>query len=1258
MVRLFFNQLNRLWWVGIFAVVGIVLLGAFVSATWQLRQKTLDDALDSTRIYAHSLEDSLTQSLRAMELSSQTLQEQLDGQSTSIENIEFLLKQSLRSMPAVRSFSIIDETGRVLASSNSDNAGQTADLASIYPVSDPTSRVLRVGLPLMGRDWADLTDSSKLPETLVAEDSFVPIYLPLTINQRQLWWVAALNADYFRTQANLLFSTDAVHADWIRYDGTYLWGTTRDTSAASSHAALLATRLDVQDFATFISNDPQWGSPHLISYRASSRYPLVVNIWLPETLALAPWVKDSQRRVLSLAPLVLLVSVLGWGLWVYRSKLRLQQTLLDQERQLAQQVVVNASDAIVVTDANGRIESVNPAFEALTGFSARQALGQNPRILASGQYNRDFFVDIFTQVSEQGFWKGCMVNRHANGTLYTARMSIDAIRNERGEVTHYSGTLANITQEQRLQNALQESEERMKLALESGGLGAWDWNVSTGQVVVTARWCEIVGIPIQSEINIKDWICRLHPQEQYQVNKQLKEHLYGESPSFVHEHQLLHTDGRWIWVLDKGLVTQRDAQGKPLRMIGTHLDITARKQADDDLKLAASVFSHAQEAIMITDAQGLIIDVNTAFEAITGYERHEVMGRSTHMLNSGRQSQAFYEEMWGHLTTHGSWTGELWNRRKSGEIYAELLTISAVKDFDGKVLRHVALFSDITRQKEHEQRLECIAHFDVLTGLPNRSLLSDRLELAMVQSERRKKILAVVFLDLDGFKSINDTHGHDAGDQLLIALAARMKQALREGDTLARLGGDEFVAVLVDLDNHQDCNPVLERLRISAAKPVHIHGYPQLQVSASLGITFFPQSEGMSSDQLMRQADQAMYQSKISGKNRYNVFDATNDQTLRERHETLDNLRLALELRQFVLHYQPKVNMRTGQVLGVEALVRWNHPQLGLLPPSRFLPLIQNHSLGLALGEWILNEALAQIEAWKLQNLQLPISINLDAQQLSRNLVPTLKTALQLHPMVNPGDLRLEVLESNALNDLEDVSLLIRECLALGVQFSLDDFGTGYSSLAYLRRLPAQELKIDQSFVRDMLEDPDDLAILQGILGLARAFHRSVIAEGVETIAHGCMLLRMGCENAQGYAIAKPMAAIDLIEWFHSWKSPCQWLDVPRLRVDHQFLLFAQAGIRRCHLSRQPLQLSHLQAIDGYMEQWLQTLAPEHHCRQKKGFLRLQHSLQLMRQHTSPLCAPTATAFSNSLSDEPQHQLKQLCENMEIALEELISSEL
>jgi diguanylate cyclase (GGDEF)-like protein/PAS domain S-box-containing protein len=591
-------------------------------------------------------------------------------------------------------------------------------------------------------------------------------------------------------------------------------------------------------------------------------------------------------------------------------------------------------------------------------------------------------------------------------------------------------------------------------------------------------------------------------------------------------------------------------------------DITKHRETDQRLRLAASVFTNAREGITITNRDGAILEVNEMFTRITGYRREEVLGKNPRILKSGMQSDEFYTNMWRSLVNDGQWSGEIWNRNKNGELIAEMLNINAVRDEAGDVLQYVALFSDITQLKKHAQQLEHLTYYDVLTSLPNRALLADRLHQAMAQAHRRKQFFAVAYLDLDRFKNINDKHGRDAGDRLLTALAFDMKCALREGDTLARLGGDEFVAVILDLDDAASSMQVLDQLLEAASEPIQV-GELSLHVSASIGVTFYPQLDEADPDLLLRQADQAMYQAKLAGGNRYHIFDPEHDQSERGRHENLEHIRRAMSAHEFVLYYQPKVNMRTGKIVGFEALIRWQHPERGLLPPGMFLPIIEDHSLAIEMGEWVLESTLAQMEKWREAGLEIPVSVNVGAMQLQQpDFVDRLSRLLAAHPTLKPFSLEIEVLETSALQDVAQTSQVLNACHNIGVRFALDDFGTGYSSLTYLKRLPASVLKIDQSFVCDMLEDPENLNILEGILSLASAFHRQVIAEGVETVEHGLMLLQLGCELAQGHGIARPMPASDITGWVSSWRPDARWSKAPSVHSGNRPLLYARVEHR------------------------------------------------------------------------------------------------
>ena len=478
---------------------------------------------------------------------------------------------------------------------------------------------------------------------------------------------------------------------------------------------------------------------------------------------------------------------------------------------------------------------------------------------------------------------------------------------------------------------------------------------------------------------------------------------------------------------------------------------------------------------------------------------------------------------------------------------------------DGSLSLIQGMSRDITDLKSTQQQLENLANFDALTGLPNRMLLADRLQQAVAHAKRSHLLLAVCFLDLDNFKPINDRHGHETGDRLLVEMAHQLSTAVRNGDTVARLGGDEFVLLLSDINSVNDLEPALLRLLSKAAAPYTINGI-DLQVSASIGVALYP-FDDVDPDTLLRHADQAMYQAKQSGRNRYHLFDAEQNSKMQNRHQQLERLRQAMQQNELVLYYQPKVNMRSGRVIGMEALLRWRHPEQGLLGPTEFLPMAEHTDLIADIGEWVLHEALGQMTAWSVRGLSLHISVNIAARHFQQAaFVSRLQDILSQHPAVAPQQLELEILETAALADMEVVSRVILACQKLGVTFALDDFGTGYSSLTYLKRLPANTLKIDQSFVRDMLDDLEDLAIVEGVISLATVFHRGLIAEGVETSEHGVLLMRLGCDCAQGYGIARPMPADAVPGWVQQFKPDPSWALWANLRWDlrHFPLIMAQ----------------------------------------------------------------------------------------------------
>lgn len=549
---------------------------------------------------------------------------------------------------------------------------------------------------------------------------------------------------------------------------------------------------------------------------------------------------------------------------------------------------------------------------------------------------------------------------------------------------------------------------------------------------------------------------------------------------------------------------------------------------------AAAIFSE-------TDLAGRITYVNEQFCSISGYSREELLGADHRILNSGQHEPGLFVDMWQALTAGEVWKGEICNRAKDGSLYWVDSTMVPLFDpLTGELRKFVSIRFDITHKRQLLHTLQWRVGHDVLTGLPNRSLLGELLGQELDRSRDAGASLAVCMLDLDGFKAVNDGYGHASGDLLLVEVARRLKHILREGDAVARLSGDEFVLILADIQGPPCLQGILDRVLEAIAAPYVIRGR-SISVSASIGVTLFP-SDNDDADTLLRHADQAMYVAKQRGRNRYHLFDVSLDKEVKATHQTVERVRRALRSGELCLYYQPKVNMRSGAVVGFEALLRWQHPLRGLVAPVEFLPLVERTDLIVDIGEWVIDRALAQMQQWQAEGFRWPVSVNIAARHFQRaDFVVRLQRLLARHAKVPPQMLDLEIVESVAIENIQRVSECLEACQRLGVRFSLDDFGTGYSSLSYLKRLPTQTMKIDKSFVQDILHDPDDLALTRAVIGLAQAFGRQVIAEGVETVAHGEWLMELGCDVAQGYGIARPMPAGDVVKWVKGFVQPREW---------------------------------------------------------------------------------------------------------------------
>ncbi|EIC20757.1 bifunctional diguanylate cyclase/phosphodiesterase [Thiorhodovibrio frisius] len=707
-----------------------------------------------------------------------------------------------------------------------------------------------------------------------------------------------------------------------------------------------------------------------------------------------------------------------------------------------------------------------------------------------------------------------------------------------GQVVRLSGTVQDITERE------QEDIERRHLQImlarteQLAHIGSWELEVETNTVTWSEELFRIFqmvpaeGVPPFTEHH------RLFCPEDFARLTTAMNAVINEGTPYALELCARRRDGSTRQCFARGYPETRSNHGVT-HVYGTFEDITERKQAEQKLRLAAKVFAHSFEAIIITDAENRIIDTNPAFTTITGYEQASVLGKDPNILASGRQDEAFYREMWDAITHQGSWRGEVWNRRQDGQLYAELLSISVVHDAADAVQNYIGVFSDISEIKAHEGELDHLANYDALTELPNRRLLSDRLEQALAGTRRSERFIAVCYLDLDNFKPINDQHGHEVGDEVLIGIADRLRKLMRAQDTVARLGGDEFVLLFTDLARAEDCHLLLERVLAAATTPILSHGVAH-RVSASIGVVLSPPDVD-SADTLLRHADQAMYIAKEAGGNRYHLHDAEQNRLIQEQRLKRHHLEQALDGQGFVLYYQPKVNMVSREVIGVEALIRWPHPDEGLLLPGAFLPLVEGSDLEIAIGEWVIAAALTQLATWQRLGLKLPVSVNIsNGHLLQPSFAQRLEQLLAEHGDCDPGCLELEVLETSALSDIERTSQTLTACRALGVRFALDDFGSGYASLAYFRRLPIDVLKINQSFVQDMLGDAEDREIVESVVRLAHAFDRLVIAEGVETPEQEALLTLLGCRMGQGFGIARPMPAEAIPDWVSNWSEQGQ----------------------------------------------------------------------------------------------------------------------
>lgn len=686
------------------------------------------------------------------------------------------------------------------------------------------------------------------------------------------------------------------------------------------------------------------------------------------------------------------------------------------------------------------------------------------------------------------------------------------------------------------ERALAEREQRLRLALWGSGDEYWDWDIARGRFYRLGADLLLGFKESEQCLDSDEWRHRaVHPEDRERVERLLAQHLAGASEYFESEHRIRDASGQWIWVRARGKVVERDAEGRPLRMAGTARNVTEARQIERDRRIAAEVIRCMSEGVAVLDPEFRFVSVNPAFTRITGYPAEELLGKDAAILDGPRFSSNERRRLRDRLAADGHWHGEIWQRRKDGSEFLCELETHEVLDGEGKRAFFVSVLSDITERKRAEQELRFLANYDTLTGLPNRTLLGERLKHAIARARRQGTRVAVLFLDLDRFKHVNDSLGHSVGDRLLRAAGERLRRIVRDGDTVARLGGDEFTVVLEDIRDLAEVERMADRLLDAFREPLAIDQGHDVVISPSIGISLYP-DHGEVPDDLLKHADTAMYQAKDRGRNTYQFYVEAMDLEARRRASMGAALRRALERNELSLVYQPKLDIRRGRICGVEALLRWHSSDFGMVPPASFIPLAEESGLIVSIGEWVLREAATALrELDALSPLRLSMAVNVSVMQLLRGDLDRRLARILADTRTPPERIELELTETIIMANPEQSIRTLSALKATGVKLAIDDFGTGYSSLAYLKRLPIDTLKIDKTFVSDLTVDPDDEAITATIIAMAHTLDLAVVAEGVENEEQLDYLRRQGCDLAQGYFIGKPLPGPQLADWLRAY---------------------------------------------------------------------------------------------------------------------------
>lgn len=790
--------------------------------------------------------------------------------------------------------------------------------------------------------------------------------------------------------------------------------------------------------------------------------------------------------------------------------------------------VLNHSNSyIYMKDINGTYTYVNQNLQKLFGLAYTDIIGKD-----DSHFTDDSTFKKISTNDQRALKLGEAIEleeKHIlkdTGEERTYRSVKAPIFNSNGKIIGICGISNDITEQKKIEQALRNGEERLKEAQRISQIGSWELNLIKNELVWSDEIFKIFEIDERRfHPTYENFLDVIHPKDRESVNLAYKNSLKTKQPYEI-THRLLMPDGRIKWVTER-CKSYFDTNGKAVKSIGTAQDVTERIKAEESARIAAAAFQ-THEAIMITDADGLIISVNKAFERITGYKTDEVIGKNPRIFKSGLHNKDFYKSMWQSLANTGVWNGEVCDRHKQGNVYPKEVSITAIKNTLGETTQYVAVFNDVTDRKKAEEEIQNLAFKDVLTGLPNRRMLLDRLKFALAASTSNRHYGAVLFLDMDKFKTLNDTFGHNCGDKLLIEVANRLKLTVRGTNTVARFGGDEFVILLEKLSEDsskasQKAANIAEMVRAVLSLPYFIEKH-EYHTSPSIGIALYFASN-KSVDEIVKHADIAMYQAKTSGRNSVRFFEPKMQRALETRATLEVDLHNAIHKKQFQLHYQIQIDTQKHPV-GAEALIRWHHPLRGVVTPDEFITVAEESNLISEIGAWVIDVACQQLALWDKNKVtrELNLAINISPRQFMQpDFVKLLKDTIQKHN-INPQKLKLELTENIALDSLDIVISrmnILRE--DVGVKLVLDDFGTGYSSLSYLKRLPFHELKIDQSFIRDITKDPNDAMLVKTIIDMANNFGLSVIAEGVETEDQLNFLQKNRCKTYQGYFFGKPV---------------------------------------------------------------------------------------------------------------------------------------